>query len=62
VHLYLNTAAQGRLLDPAVADIQSVIMSVTKARDLLNDLAEEPTQNSLQQPHELRRAAAAALL
>jgi hypothetical protein len=45
VHLYLNTAAQGRLLDPAVADIRSVVMSVTKARDLLHELAEEPTQN-----------------
>jgi len=44
-HLFLNTAAQGRVLDAKVATIHTVIRDLTAARDMLNDLAEESDAN-----------------
>ena len=44
-HLFLNTAAQGRILDKQVATIESVIADITRARERLRDLADEPTGN-----------------
>jgi len=44
-HLLLNTAAQGRTLNPAVATVESAIRDLTLAREKLNDLAAEPQQN-----------------